>query len=266
MIHVKNTSRKKFSCIQIHMTHYSSFRNRYEKWILITCILVLLRINAEVEGLSCPRPSKNDAHQKLKLHGQIQLQDQQMKVRQRSDDAAAPPTNEEMGRSSFLKSAITKPFVALTVIAVGKPSMTKAIEFVPASPSFSGSYQDAVEILYTQRLAIDNIGAVISDGKLDEAGFKVMQLSAQTRTAGKIILDTLQQKISGSESITLLRYLSCQKKFAVLLDLCDECGTCLQDALKGKLGATAAAQIKSMAVVDNTKIAYDDFLTEVTQI
>ena len=29
---------------------------------------------------------------------------------------------------------------------------------------------------------------------------------------------------------------------------------------------TVPAQIKSMAVVDNTKIAYDDFLTEVTKI
>ena len=128
---------------------------------------------------------------------------------------------------------------------------------------------------------MDNIGTVISDGNLYEAGFKVMQLSAQTRTAGKIILDALQEKIAGpapgsnsalksSESenasgIILLRYLSCQKKFAILLDLCDECGTSIQNALKGNLG-TIAAQIQSSATVNETKSAYDDFLAEIKAI
>jgi hypothetical protein len=171
-----------------------------------------------------------------------------------------------MDRSSFLRNVFgIGTITAATMITV--PSPTKAIEFVPASPFFTGTYQDAVEIIYTQRIAVDNIATVISDGNIEEAGFKAMQLSAQTRAAGTIILDTFQEQISRSgDSIILLRFLSCQKKFAVLLDLCDECGKSLQNALKGKLGATAAAQIKSSTVVDETKSAYDDFLMDIKTV
>jgi len=141
------------------------------------------------------------------------------------------------------------------------PIPAKAIEFVPPSPTFNGTYKDALEILYTQRIALDNIREVISSGKLDEAGFKLMQLSAQTRVAGKIVLDTLQESISNNGA--MLRYLSCQKKFAILVDLCDECGIVVQNALKGKLGAVAPAQIKIGVVVEDAILAYDDFLAVV---
>lgn len=119
--------------------------------------------------------------------------------------------------------------------------------------------------MQAQRIAVDNIANVIQDGNIEEAGFKVMQLNAQTRAAGKIMLDSYQEQISGKgdNNILLLRYLSCQKKFAILLDVCDECDAAVQNALKGKLGATAAAQIKSSKVVDEIKSAYDDFLMDV---
>ena len=175
-----------------------------------------------------------------------------------------------MDRSSFLDKATGLfigtmiPGTAITATTISSfPTPTNAIEFVPASPFYSGTYQDAVEIMYTQRIAVDNIANVIQDGNIDEAGFKVMQLNAQTKAAGKIILDSYQQHISGKgDNIILLRFLSCQKKFAILLDLCDECSDALQNTLKGKLGATAAAQIKSSKVVDEIKSAYDDFLMD----
>mmetsp|Transcript_16728 Transcript_16728/g.26058 ORF Transcript_16728/g.26058 Transcript_16728/m.26058 type:complete len:236 (-) Transcript_16728:414-1121(-) len=178
----------------------------------------------------------------------------------------------KMDRSSFLDKAtsliIGATIPSSTTIAVATvsslPNPANAIEFVPASPFFSGTYQDAVEIMYAQRIAVDNIANVIQDGNMEEAGFKVMQLNAQTRAAGKIILDSYQQQLSRKDdNLMLLRFLSCQKKFAVLLDSCDECGEALQKTLKGKLGATAAAQIKSSKIVDETKSAYDDFLLDV---
>ena len=143
------------------------------------------------------------------------------------------------------------------------PNLTNAIEFVPASPFFSGTYQDAVEIMNAQRIAVENIANVIQDGNIEEAGFKVMQLNAQTRAAGKIMLDYYQEQISGKgDNIILLRFLSCKKKFAILVDVCDECDAAVQNTLKGKLGVTAAAQIKSSIVVDEIKSAYDDFLMD----
>ena len=130
-----------------------------------------------------------------------------------------------MDRSSFLDKATGLfigtiiPGTTITATTISSfPTPTNAIEFVPASPFFSGTYQDAVEIMYTQRIAVDNIANVIQDGNIDEAGFKVMQLNAQTKAAGKIILDSYQQQISGKgDNIILLRFLSCQKKFAILL-------------------------------------------------
>ena len=62
------------------------------------------------------------------------------------------------------------------------PTNANAIEFVHASPYFSGTYSDAMDILHAQRIApCDNIEDVITRGDLNEAGFKLMQVSAQTR-------------------------------------------------------------------------------------
>ena len=177
-----------------------------------------------------------------------------------------------INRSDFIVNARN----ALTAAAATAFSVTavqalnvapcNAIEFVPASPYFSGTYNDAIEIMYAQRLAVDNIvNVIINDGNFEEAGFKIMQLNAQTRTAGKIILDTFQENMAkGGDSVLLLRYLSCQKKFALLIDLCDECGDALYTAIKkGKSDIAATASvIKTLNVLQDTKGAYDDFLAE----
>ena len=172
-----------------------------------------------------------------------------------------------MNRSHFIEHVIMSGIITTTIST--HPTPSNAIEFVPPSPSFSYTYKDAVEIIQTQRLAVDNISNVIKDGYIDEAGFKVMQLNAQTRTAGKIILDTFQEnmsisKNSGDSNITLLRFLSLQKKFGILIDLCDECEDTLQMSLKGKSGVTAAVQLKALKVVDDIKSSYDEFLGQLT--
>lgn len=172
--------------------------------------------------------------------------------------------NVLINRSDFIANARNILAAAATAQALTL-APCNAIEFVPASPYFSGTYNDATEIMYTQRLAVDNISNVINGGNLEESGFKIMQLDAQTRTAGKIILDTLQENMGkGSDSILLLRYLSCQKKFAMLIDLCDECGDALGIAIKKGRSDTAATAsvIKTLNVIEDIKSAYDDFLAE----
>jgi len=168
-----------------------------------------------------------------------------------------------MDRLSF--SRIICGTLGILIIGSGSPEPSNAIEFVPASPAFQGTYQDAKEILIAQRIAVNNISDVIANGNMEEAGFKIMQLSAQTSAAGKLVLDHFQENTSG-DSINMLRFLSCQKKFATLLEYCDGCGLTLQGALKGKLGVTAVAQIKLASIVEETKNAYDDFLGEIRRI
>ena len=195
-----------------------------------------------------------------------------MKLQRILDTSDDNNNNMDKSRRSSLLQIIPYCTILLPILTISsQPIPTNAIEFVPPSPCFTGTYQSAIEIVYSQRAAVDNIGTVITDGKLDEAAFKVMQLSAQTRMGGKIILDTFQEKIasskdSSSSDVTLLRLLDCQKKFVTLLDLSEECDISLQSALKGKLGSTIAAQMKMLSLVNETKHSFDDFLLDVKMI
>ena len=76
-----------------------------------------------------------------------------------------------------------------------------------------------------------------------------MQLSAQARTAGKIVLDTFQAAHCGS--FHTKKYLQ--------VHYCDDFGQLLKGVLAGKLGVITAAQIKLRSIVEGTKNAYDDF-------
>lgn len=180
------------------------------------------------------------------------------------------PRQNNINRSTFI-SRLIFPTITTTIMP-NQPS--NAIEFVPPSPYFSGTYADAIEILNTQRLAVDNIATVLKDGsKLDEASFKIMQLNSQTRMAGKIVLGTFQEGLSSAAkrhnreatdvNILLLRYISCQKKLAILLDILDEC----EASMYGTTGSSSAAlQVKMLDRVDATKNAYDDFLMDVSVV
>lgn len=142
------------------------------------------------------------------------------------------------------------------------PSISNAVEFVPASPSFQGTLADAEEIISAQRLALNNIADVIRQGDIDEAGFKIMQLISQTKVGGEITLATFQEQLPSKGSTALLRYQSCQKKFVYLMESFDDCKIAYENALKGKLGSTAAAQLKLLSIIDTSKSLYDEFLLE----
>ena len=150
----------------------------------------------------------------------------------------------------------------LNTMLVVFPSISNAIEFVPASPSFQGTLTDAEEIISAQRLALNNIADVIRQGDIDEAGFKIMQLIAQTKMGGEIILATFQELLPSKGFTALLRYQSCQKKFVYLMESFDDSKIAYENALKGKLGSTAAAQLKLLSIMDTNKNLYDEFLLE----
>lgn len=68
---------------------------------------------------------------------------------------------------------------------------------------------------------------------------------------------------NSNKSVDMLRLLKAQKKFGTLMDTCDECTAQLENALRGKLGTSAVAQIKLLAVLNDARSAFDDFLLEV---
>ena len=187
--------------------------------------------------------------------------------------ALSQPQPSVINRRIFLREA----FFISTTTACYNIKHASAIEFVPASPNFKYNYQDGIEILTTQRVACDNIYAVISDGNLNEAAFKIMQLNAQTKEGGKIVLDYMQTNDSSSlisgikyanmkketkDAIDTTRLLRSQEKFASLIDLSSECEVQVSKALNGKLGATAPAQLKLLSHIKDLKNALDEFLLE----
>ncbi len=175
-------------------------------------------------------------------------------------------SNNRISREIFLKRV----FVTSSALLLPPSNPTPAIaaDFVPASPFFSNTLNDAIDILSSQRIACDNIVDVINDGNLNEAAFKMMQLTAQTKMGGRIILDSMSNIDSNSSSsnsrkaINTIKFLKTQEKFVILMDTCSECEIQIEKALRGKLGATTAAQIKLLAVMSNVRDAFDEFLLE----
>ena len=213
-------------------------------------------------------------------------------------------------RKDFLRRIIISSTAIITTqLLPSSKHAAHAIEFVPASPSFSYTYKDAMDIFHAQRRACYNIITVIANGDLNEAGFKLMQVTAQTRMGGKIILEELQSgngnywnesqknnkrgtssknifqasdnSITKTKSIItkedassntnlntnanamdIAKYLSLQKKFAILMDACDECNIQVNNALRGKLGTSAVAQIKLLKVVEGVIYAFDYLLLD----
>jgi len=71
--------------------------------------------------------------------------------------------------------------LSLKTIHHHPPSIAITFVPVPASPIFQGTYQDAKGILYTERISVDSIGDVISNGNIEEAGFNISTNSTRTK-------------------------------------------------------------------------------------
>lgn len=67
---------------------------------------------------------------------------------------------------------------------------------------------------------------------------------------------------ANANAMDIAKYLSLQKKFAILMDACDECNIQVNNALRGKLGTSAVAQIKLLKVVEGVIYAFDYLLLD----
>jgi len=171
--------------------------------------------------------------------------------------------DHQTSRTKFIRRLGSATFAAVAGVAC--PSASNSIEFVPASPFYSGSYDDGREILQTQRLALDNVGTVLEDGNLAEAGFKVQQLSSQVKAGWTIVLRGLQSQIrKQNANQAVLRVLSCQKRFNYLLEVIEALDDSMSDLIRKSRGdGDAAANARGCIILANdAKAAYDDFLRE----
>ena len=134
-----------------------------------------------------------------------------------------------------------------------------------ATSSIDGrNNNNALDVLLTQRIALDNIAMVITNGNLEEAQFKSKQLIDQTRLAGTTLFQEASNNNNKSINSSILQ-LRLLPKFATVMDLCNEIETSLKLALLTSSSSTTTAamtpyQLKCLRVVKDTQNAYDDLL------
>ena len=180
-----------------------------------------------------------------------------------------------LDRYSFLQSTTMTLIVTSTSILQKNPLLNPT--------TTNNNNNDALNVLLTQRIALDNIAMVITNGNLEEAQFKSKQLLDQTRMAGTTYFQQVSSYTNNNNnknsSILQLRLLSYQSKFVTVLDLCDDIQTSLKIALqkstftttttKSNTATTAAMtpyQLKCLRIIKDTQNAYDDYLLDIQYI
>jgi hypothetical protein len=158
------------------------------------------------------------------------------------------------------------------------------LQYVPPI-TLPKSLQVAIEILETQRLAADDIGAVVSAGRLEEAGIKVLNLIPKVTTAGRVVLSNIQkqqqqQRVSAEATTTTssststssddvvkgLQYQKVEEQYNVMVALWSDCDIVIGQGLRGEMGVSAVAQIQILTSVKDSTIALDDFITSSKRI
>lgn len=156
------------------------------------------------------------------------------------------------------------------------------INYVPPIPVPKNEKQ-AWEIFQTQRIAADDIKQVVLEGKLEEAGIKVLNLLPKVTSSGKTMLQYVSaSSSSGSSSssgdgvgdtgttttmssINDIRYTQMETQFELVYALWNECDVMIGQALRGELGNTSAvAQIQILSTIRDAIASMDDFISSYT--
>jgi hypothetical protein len=126
------------------------------------------------------------------------------------------------------------------------------------------SFDIAMEILQTQRFAADDIVAVVSAGRLEEAGIKVLNLLPKVASAGQVVADVLQGELSSntSKSATVedMQSMKLQQQLDMVLGYWGETDVTIGQGIRGDLGVSARAQLEILASLKDALAALDDFL------
>lgn len=150
---------------------------------------------------------------------------------------------------------------------VGTPEALKRfapdLKYVPPIQA-PKSFDIAMEILQTQRLAADDITAVVSAGRLEEAGIKVLNLLPKVASAGQVVFDVLQGELSSntstSASVKDMQSMKLQQQLDMVLGYWGETDVTIGQGIRGDLGVSARAQLEILASLKDARAALDEFL------
>ncbi|KAG7354713.1 hypothetical protein IV203_004069 [Nitzschia inconspicua] len=139
------------------------------------------------------------------------------------------------------------------------------LEYVPpiSSPK---SIPIALEILETQQLAANDIKDVVSAGRLEEAGIKILNLIPKVTSSGRYILSTLQSRTTASSTIDELKISMLENQLNDMIALFGECDVVIGQGLRGQMGVSAVAQLTILSSLRDASSALDDFLVLATKL
>ncbi|KAL3922469.1 MAG: hypothetical protein SGILL_002188 [Bacillariaceae sp.] len=144
------------------------------------------------------------------------------------------------------------------------------LEYVPpiASPT---SVKTAMEILETQQLAAQDIKEVVSAGRLEEAGIKVLNLIPKVTSSGRYLLSVLQQAettttTASSSTVDELKINMLENQLNIMVGLFGQCDVEIGQGLRGEMGVSAVAQLGILSSLRDASCALDDFLAVASKL
>jgi hypothetical protein len=139
------------------------------------------------------------------------------------------------------------------------------VNFVPPiSPPTS--VNSAYEMILTQRLAADDIVNVVSAGRLEEAGIKVLNLIPRLTVSGRVLVerdDEQSENKSKQESITLLKRQYRQTLLETTEVAWKSVDIMIGQGIRGDLGVSAVAQLHILSELREAIASLDEFVAYV---
>ena len=128
-------------------------------------------------------------------------------------------------------------------------------------PEAPASIIKAKEELLAQRLAADDIKKVVLEGRLEEAGIKVLNLIPKVTMASYAIQEQVQSRYPTSSSGTnQMRVVQFQQSLQDVIAQWSAIDIEIGQGLRGQLGVSAVAQLAILKSIVEATAALDDFL------
>jgi hypothetical protein len=118
--------------------------------------------------------------------------------------------------------------------------------FVVTTPK---SFDEAVQMLKDQRLAMDDIEGLVTVGKLEEAGVHLLRVLPKITVAGRLVVASVQME-TPQISVTLTQ----AEKLAGSVDIK------ISQGMRGVLGVSAVAQLTILSELSEVKAALDNLI------
>jgi hypothetical protein len=153
---------------------------------------------------------------------------------------------------------------------VGTPEALKKwapdLKYVPPIQPPS-SFSAALEMLETQRIAADDIQQVVLEGRLEEAGIKVLNLMPKVTSSGKLIVFIIERGLDANKSpIDELKLTRIQDQLNMVIGLWGECDVEIGQGLRGQMGNSAVAQLQILPSLREATAALDDFMASINTL